>query len=104
MTTATITTGHRNGLGISSFVLGIVGSVIGLIPILGIPALASGLTGLGLGLAGLRRLRHRWADNRVMNWIGVVLSVLAVVLGIVGMVIVTKAANDLQVQLDQLGS
>jgi hypothetical protein len=92
--------GHRNGLGIAALVCGIVGSVVGLIPILGIPALACGLTGFGLGLGALRRLRHRWADNKVMTWFGVVLSVLAVVLGIVGIVIVFKATNNLNSQLN----
>lgn len=96
--------GHRNGLGISSFVCGIVGTVLGFIPILGVPALALGLTGFGLGLGALRRLRHRWADNKVMTWFGVVLSVVAVALGIVGMVIVFKAANDLNTQLNNLNS
>ena len=95
--------GHRNGLGISAFVLGLAGSVVGLIPILSIPALISGLIGFGLGLGGLRRLRCRTADNRVMTWVGTVFSVLAVVLGIVGMVIVAKAFNQLGTDLGNIG-
>jgi uncharacterized membrane protein len=95
--------GHRNGLGISAFVLGLAGSVVGLIPILSIPALISGLIGFGLGLGGLRRLRRRTADNRVMTWVGTVFSVLAVVLGIVGMVIVAKAFNQLGTDLGNIG-
>lgn len=96
--------GHRNGLGIAAFCCGIVGSVLGIIPILGIPALACGLTGFGLGLGALRRLRHRWADNKVMTWFGLVLSVLAVVLGVVGIVIVFRTVNDVNNQLNDLNN
>jgi hypothetical protein len=92
---AAVPAGHRNGLGIAAFALGVTGTVIGMIPILGIPALAAGLTGFGLGLGALRRLRHRWADNKVMTWFGVALSAAAVALGIVGMVIVTRTVNQL---------
>jgi hypothetical protein len=94
--------GHRNGLGIAAFVLGLAGSVVGLIPILSIPALISGLIGFGLGLGGHRRLRHRQADNKVMTRAGILFSVLAVVLGIVGMVIVAKAFNQLGTDLNNI--
>ncbi len=94
----------RNGLGISAFVLGIVGTVMGTIPILGIPALACGLTGTGLGLGAYRRLRARTADNKVMTRIGLVLSVVAIILGIVGIVIVTRTVNDLNNQLSNLNA
>jgi hypothetical protein len=94
----------RNGLGIAAFVLGLAGSVVGLIPILSIPALISGLIGFGLGLGGHRRLRRHKADNKVMTWVGTVFSVLAVVLGIVGMVIVAKAFNQLGTDLNTIGN
>lgn len=95
---------QRNGLGIASFVLGIVGTVIGGIPIMGIPALACGLVGFGLGLGALRRLRKRWADNKVLTWIGFALSIVAVVLGIIGMVTVIRAANQLSTELNSIST
>jgi hypothetical protein len=91
--------GPRNGLGISSFVTGLVGSVFGMIPILGIPALALGLIGFGLGLGGVRRLAKHRADNKVMTILGVIFSVLAVVLGIVGLVIVDHAFGQLNTSI-----
>jgi hypothetical protein len=93
---------HRNGLGIASFCLGLAGTVVGLIPILSIPALASGLIGFGLGLGGVRRLRKHRADNRVMTILGVIASILAVVLGIVGMVIMQHAFDQLNTDLNNL--
>lgn len=90
----------KNGLGIAAFVLGIVGSVIGLIPLLGIPAIILGLIGIGLALGAFRRLHKGGADNRVMTWFGAVLSVLAVILGVVGVAIVNKSVNDLNNSLN----
>jgi hypothetical protein len=92
--------GPRNGLGIASFVTGITGSVLGMIPILGIPALLLGLIGFGLGLGGVRRLRKGRADNKVLTVIGVLASVLAVVLGIVGLVIVDHAFGQLNTAIN----
>ena len=94
--------GHRNGLGIAAFVLGIVGSVTGLIPLLSIPALICGLTGFGLG--GVRRLGKRTADNKVMTVLGVFASILAIVLAVVGMVIMFRAFNQLGTDLGNIGN
>jgi hypothetical protein len=96
--------GHRNGLGIAAFVLGIVGSVTGLIPLLSIPALICGLTGFGLGLGGVRRLGKRTADNKVMTVLGVFASILAIVLAVVGMVIMFRAFNQLGTDLGNIGN
>lgn len=92
---------HRNGLGISSFVLGLVASIIGLVPIMGIPALASGLVGLGLGLGNIGRTRRHEAGK---GWTiaGIALSVLGTVLAIVGIVIVQRAFGDLQTELNNI--
>lgn len=94
----------RNGLGIAAFVCGLAGSVVGLIPILSIPALASGLVGFGLSLGAQRRLHRHQADNKVMTWFGTVFSVLAVVLAIIGMVIVANAFNKLGTDLNNLNT
>lgn len=85
---------QKNGLGISSFICGLVACVIGMIPLFGIPALAAALVGLGLGLGNIGRTRRHEA-SKVWTILGVVFSVIGVILAIVGIVIVTKAFNNL---------
>lgn len=92
----------RNGFGITALVLGIVGVVIGTIPILGIPALAVGAVGIVFGGLALGRVRKRVATNKKMSWWGLSLSAVAVVLGIVGVVIVSNAFNDVQHNLNDI--
>ena len=66
----------KNGLGLASLILGVVGLLacwllgIGLLP---------GLVGLVLGIVALRRVRRGIATNRGVAITGVVLSVLAVI-------------------------
>ena len=94
----------RNGFGITALVLGIIGLVLGIIPILGIPAIILGLVGLVFGGLGLGRVRRGVATNKAMSWTGVVLSTLALTLGIIGCVIVTNAANQLSHDLDNIST
>jgi hypothetical protein len=93
---------HRNGFGIASFVCGLTATVVGLIPILSIPALAAAVVGLGLGAGNIGRLRRHTADNKWMTILGVGFSVLGTVLAIIGIVIVTKAVNQLNTDLNNL--
>jgi hypothetical protein len=93
---------HKNGLGISSFVLGLTATVIGLIPILSVPALAAAVVGLGLGLGNIGRLRRKDATNKTMTIIGIIFSALGVVLAIIGMVIVTRAIDQLNTDLNSI--
>lgn len=86
---------EKNGLGTSSFVLGLLGCLFGLIPILMFVAFPLSLLGLGLGLGNIGRLRRRRATNAVMTGIGIGLSVLGIALSIVGMVIVNDAFSNL---------
>ena len=90
----------HNGFGITALVLGIVGCVLGLIPILGIPAIALGLIGLVFGGLALRRIQEKTATNKVMSWFGAVLSAGALVLGVIGIVIVTHAFDQLKHDLN----
>jgi hypothetical protein len=92
----------KNGFGITAFICGIAGAICGLIPILSIPALAAGLIGFGFGMGGVKRLRSKRADNKVMTILGVIVSVLAVVLGVVGFIIVQNAVADLQTDLNNI--
>ena len=76
--------GTKNGLGTASFVLGIVGMAFSLIPFAGMfLALPVAFTGLGVGLGGVYRLFKGRSDNKALTWIGVGLSLLAIVLSIV---------------------
>ena len=93
----------RNGLGISSFVLGLTATVIGLIPILAIPALAAALVGFGPG-PGEHRPHPPPPAGKARTILGVAFSVLGVTLAIVGLVIVANAANKLQTDLNNLNT
>jgi hypothetical protein len=92
----------RNGVGITALCLGITGSVIALIPILGLFGLAMGLAGVVLGIVALSRCRKGKATNRKTSWFGLGVSLLAVALGIVGMVIVSNAFNTLDEKINNL--
>lgn len=81
-----------------AFICGIIGSVIGLIPLLGILAIPLGLIGFFLGLSGWRRKPERAKLARAAT----ILGALAVVLGIVGIVIVSDAFDDLDDELDRI--
>jgi uncharacterized membrane protein len=73
----------RNGLGISSFVLGLVATLLALVPFGIIISAPAAIVGIALGLSNLPRLRKHIADNTVMTWFGIVLSALGIVLAIV---------------------
>lgn len=94
----------RNGLGIAGLVLGICGLVVGLIPLLGMGAILLGVIGLVLGLVGVTRARRRVATNIKTAVSGVVASVLAIALGITGMVIVANAVTQLGEDLSSISA
>lgn len=94
----------RNGLGIAGLVLGLCGLVVGLIPLFGIGAILLGVVGLVLGLVGVQRARRRVATNTRTAVSGVVACVLAVALGIAGMVIVANAVTQLGEDLSAIGA
>jgi hypothetical protein len=95
---------HRNGLGIASFCTALPAAVMGLIPILGIPALCAGLVAFGLGLAGGRRIRQGRADNKVMTILGTLAGVLAIALGIYGIYTVTHSLDQLTTDLNNINT
>jgi Na+/proline symporter len=77
-------------------VCGIVGAIFGLIPILGIPALALGLVAFVLGFMGRGRAkRDPTAGRKGAATAGIILGVIAIALGIAGLVIVNDTVNDL---------
>ncbi|MFE4174678.1 DUF4352 domain-containing protein [Streptomyces sp. NPDC056909] len=94
----------RNGLGIASLVLGIIGAVAGVIPFLFWLAGVLGLIGLILGLAGRGRARRGEATNRGVATSGVVLGLLALVLAVVGAFLTFKIVGDAVKELDEATS
>jgi hypothetical protein len=74
---------------VASISVGAVGIVIGLIPILGLFAIVLGVLGVIFGAVARTKL-------------GLVLSIGAIAMGILGFVIVDDALNDLENDLDQI--
>jgi hypothetical protein len=92
----------RNGFGVTALVLGIVGAGLGLIPLLGLVAIILGVLALVFGLISYSRTRRHTADNPVMSLIGAVLGAGSIALGIWGMTIVYRAADDLNQKIGNL--
>jgi hypothetical protein len=91
----------RNGLGIAALCLGIIGMIFGLIPFTGFIAAALGAVGVILGLVGFSHARKHIATNLKTAIAGSILSVIAIALGIWGMVIVFTSFNQLAEDLDK---
>ena len=90
-----------NGLAVAALVLGIVGLVLGLIPILFFIAWICGIVGFVLGLVGRRRATKNPAVGRktMATW-GVALSILAFGMGCVGYAVLTDAFEDASDELE----
>lgn len=85
----------KNGLGIGSLVLGMLGCAFGLMAIGALLALPTSAVGLGLGLANVGRLRNHAASNGVMTGIGIGLSALGILFSIIDILIINNAYNKL---------
>lgn len=94
----------RNGMGVAALVLGLIGLVIALIPLLGFVGIILGILALVFGLVGVGRARKGVATNKVMSWFGAVLGACAIALGIVGLFIVNEAVDQLERDLNEIGS
>ncbi|MFP5020979.1 DUF4190 domain-containing protein [Pseudonocardia phyllosphaerae] len=92
----------RNGLGIAALCLGIVGILFGMIPFTGFIAFGLGAVGLILGLVGLGRARKKVATNLKTAIAGGILSIIAIALGIWGMVIVFTGLSKLSDDLNNI--
>jgi len=90
----------RNGLGLASIILGILGLLFGLVPLTGFIAFGLGAVAVILALANRGRLKRGRATNRKTTWAGLITGFLAIALGIVGMVIFFDAVSDLGEDLD----
>jgi Domain of unknown function (DUF4190)/Protein of unknown function (DUF2510) len=91
-----------NGLAVAALVTGIVGLVLGFIPILFFIAWALGITAFVLGLVARRRaVRKPHVGRKGMATAGIVLGVLAFGMGIVGLAVLDDIFSDTSDELDR---
>lgn len=90
-----------DGFAIAALVLGIAALCLGLIPILGFIAFPLGVVGLVLGVIGIVNASRR-RSGKAMAIIGTVLCVLALVLAVIGVAVVNRAAIDQGDSLDEM--
>lgn len=84
----------RNGLGTAALVLGIIGTISGLIPFFFWLAGILGLIALILGLSGRGRVKRGEAANKGVTTTGAVLGLVALILSVVGAVLTFKAVDE----------
>jgi hypothetical protein len=82
----------RNGMGTAALVLGIVGLVLALIVVGGLP----GLIAVVLGVVGLLRVRRGEANNRGVAIAGIVTGALAIVVAVVVGVFLAENADEIE--------
>ncbi|MEQ8717768.1 MAG: FxLYD domain-containing protein [Acidimicrobiales bacterium] len=80
-----------NGLAVAALVLGIIGAVVGLIPLFFFLAFILGGLALIFGLIGRKKGKPR---RKMATW-GAVLGLVAIILGIIGVAIVDDVFDDL---------
>lgn len=85
----------RNGLGLAAAIVGPIGILFGLVPFTGFVAVICGLVAVPLALVGRSRYRKKLATNGRTAVAGLVSGVVALALGVWGIVIVVQATNEL---------
>ncbi|MGW2340323.1 DUF4190 domain-containing protein [Streptomyces sp. NPDC001661] len=85
----------RNGLGTAALILGVIGALSGLIPLLFWLAGVLGVIALILGLTGRGRAKRGEATNKGIALAGTILGLVAMGLAVFGAYTVFKAADDL---------
>lgn len=88
-------------MAVAALILGIVGCVLGLVPLTGFIALICGVLGLVFGFVGYNKAKTGLPHRTMAIW-GVVLGAGAVILGIIGLTIVADVVNDIDQQLNSL--
>jgi hypothetical protein len=88
------------GMAIASLVLGIIGTVVGIIPILFLFAWILGIVGLVLGVIAYRSGKKVGVKQ---GRAGAILCTIAIVMGIVGISIVNSAVDKLDHNLNCIG-
>ncbi|MFG2329376.1 DUF4352 domain-containing protein [Streptomyces sp. NPDC048604] len=91
----------RNGLGTTALILGIIGALSGVIPLMFWLAGLLGLIALILGLSGRGRVKRGEANNKGVATTGAVLGLVAMILSVVGAYITFAAVSDAVDELDK---
>jgi hypothetical protein len=84
----------RNGLGTAALILGIIGTLAGVVPLMFWLAGLLGLIALVLGLAGRGRVKRGEAVNKGVTTAGAILGLVAMILSVVGAVLLYKVVDD----------
>ncbi len=93
----------RNGFAVTALVLGVVGLVIGFLPLLSPVALLLAVVGVVFGVLACVNAR-RGLSSKPISISGLVLSILAVGLSVWGIVILTHATQQLASDLSSIGA
>ncbi|MFD0150169.1 DUF4190 domain-containing protein [Streptomyces sp. NPDC127132] len=91
----------RNGLGTAALILGIIGAVSGLIPLLFWLAGTLGVIALILGLVGKGRVKRGEANNKGVTLTGAILGLVSLILATVGLIITVTAVSDAVEEIDK---
>ncbi|MFJ4870673.1 DUF4352 domain-containing protein [Streptomyces sp. NPDC088757] len=91
----------RNGLGTAALILGIIGTLSGIVPLLFWLAGILGLIALILGLVGRGRVKRGEANNKGVALTGALLGLAALILSVVGAVITFTAVSDAVDEIDK---
>jgi hypothetical protein len=94
----------QNGLGTAGFVLGLIGLLFSPIPIIGVIAWPLVILGLIFSLIGLARVGKRRATNKGLAVAGTVLSALGLVICILWVAVLSKAANDINKESNRVAT
>ncbi|MFC4008583.1 DUF4190 domain-containing protein [Nonomuraea purpurea] len=92
----------RNGLGVAALVIGIIGPLFGLIPVLFFVAGTLGLLAVIFGFVGRARASRGTASNGGMALSGAILGLISMGLATWGLVITVSAVGEAATQLDQM--
>lgn len=92
----------RNAFAIAALALGLVGVLFGLVPLTGFIAVGLGIVGVILALSNRGRLRRGTSTARKTTWAGLVISLIAIALGIWGIVIVFDVVEDIDQDLEEI--
>lgn len=91
----------QNGMGIASFVLGLLGLLTSFIPVVGVVAWPMVIIGLVLGFVALGKAGRGRATNKGMAIAGIVLSALGLVVCVIWVVLFGAAANEVKEEAER---
>lgn len=92
----------RNGLGTAGFVLGLLATIFGLVPILGVGSFLVGALGLIFGILGYVRSRKHLATNGGLALSGAILGAIGIVFAIISTAATSAAVSSMNQSIHQL--